>query len=374
MSVSNTNNLVEKLSVMRGISIIFVMLIHATGPDISIRNGQAGCSTIFLILLNQLSRFCVPVFFFITGYLYTLKFSYKKLNYPVYITGRIKKIFIPYLLWTVIYLSFRIITGSIDTGNLDFLKTAGILFTGKAYGHLYFISAIFQFYLLLPVFILLAKLFIRIEHKWWVFLALIILSTCLFQWKIAYLNQAYGGSFLTDDAFFIWWMPFILFGILAGTGFNPAADRITIPLSAVAVAAVFILMNYEYICAYNNISFYYSAKITAESFDSMASFLRPSAGIYAFLSIFLLTQVLTKGSGKVSRVLTEAGKYSFAIYLAHPLINKCLFKIIKLTGLDPYGKIWGVGIEIFIGSLLSYIIARQLLKIKGMTLLFGGVR
>src|SRR5699024_12452122 len=61
----------EKFDILRGFAIIGVVLIHITAP-------LATDGDVFSIIVNQMSRFAVPVFFFLSGWGLTAAKSYEK--------------------------------------------------------------------------------------------------------------------------------------------------------------------------------------------------------------------------------------------------------------------------------------------------------
>lgn len=127
------------IDAIRVISILAVILIHTTTRQLEISNYDLIHQTL-PFFLNQVSRFAVPLFFLISGFALNLNFQEEK--YIFYLKKRVSKIFIPYLFWTSIYYFL------IYTKHSDSFLTA--LLTGSASWQLYFIPALFIFYLIFP--------------------------------------------------------------------------------------------------------------------------------------------------------------------------------------------------------------------------------
>src|SRR5260221_11166343 len=86
------------LDALRVISILAVVLIHTTTRHLEITHYDL-VHTTFTLLLNQLSRFAVPLFFLISGF--ALEMSYKEdISYFSFLKKRLSKIFVPYIFWS----------------------------------------------------------------------------------------------------------------------------------------------------------------------------------------------------------------------------------------------------------------------------------
>jgi len=142
------------ISILRAYAIIAVLIIHFLwlfGWDVFYNS-----TTRFpAVALDQLVRFCVPLFIGISGY--TLMLGYGKGKFPIlkFFSRRILKILPLYLLWSAIYvIQGWIISNQIPSisqlpsQTLNFLS---LLLKGQSYYHLYFVPLIIQLYLLFPI-------------------------------------------------------------------------------------------------------------------------------------------------------------------------------------------------------------------------------
>jgi surface polysaccharide O-acyltransferase-like enzyme len=160
------------VDLLRIFSILAVVLIHtstrileSTHMDLIHHQGS--------LLLNQISRFAVPLFFMISGFV--LELSYKN-NFLDYLKKRISKIFVPYLFWSALYYFF------IYTKHSDNFFQA--ILSGSASYQLYFIPALLVLYLLFP---LLHKLYSLFANK------LVLLILILAQTRLLYLDYHLQG-------------------------------------------------------------------------------------------------------------------------------------------------------------------------------------
>lgn len=350
---------------LRGWAILGVLVIHATGPAIALMAHPIP-SLYPAIVLNQLSRFCVPMFFFISAYLYTLKYD-NSFNYPDFITRRLKTIGIPYLAWSFIYLTMRIMTGSIPLSEVNAQFIADTILRGTAYGHLYFVPAVFQFYILLPIIIKFWKRLRTSKFQSIILLSCFCLALIMYQLRITNLGSDAGHFLISGDFFLIWWLPFIIFGVeWASRNIDPIF--INKPFFFISLIVCFSLMNYEFIAQYNQWNYYYSSKMVGVPWGEMATFLRPSAFLYAILTLSFLIYAVHNRKIHVAGI-DIVGKYSFGIYLIHPLINKCVISVLKIIHLA-----YSPWIILIAGTILSVSVVYVLTKIRGMALIIGQTR
>jgi len=109
----------------------------------------------FSAVFDQLTRFTVPLFFFLSGFGLTLQFRDKPLRLWEYYRYRLAKILVPFLIWSL-FTAFRhqeFILGmpwAADTGAAARSLLRFLLLDGFDYQY-YFVIVIFQFYLVYPL-------------------------------------------------------------------------------------------------------------------------------------------------------------------------------------------------------------------------------
>lgn len=159
---------IKSIDAMRAIAILAVVMIHTSTRILEAThyNLTAYPLTIFL---NQFSRFAVPLFFLISGFVLELSADRDR-NYFEFIKKRFAKIFIPYIFWSLIYYYL------VYTNNHD--KLLHVIFTGNASYQLYFIPTLCIFYVLFP---LLHKIYKFIAHPISLFLLGVLQFWLLYQ-------------------------------------------------------------------------------------------------------------------------------------------------------------------------------------------------
>lgn len=138
---------------MRIIAILAVIAIHTTTRILEASNFNLQGYSLSLFI-NQASRFAVPLFFMISGFVLELNYSYNQ-SYLGYLQKRLAKIFLPYFFWSFIYYFFVY-----TKHTISFFTT--LLFGAASY-QLYFIPTLIIFYILFP---LVHKNYRFIANKW----------------------------------------------------------------------------------------------------------------------------------------------------------------------------------------------------------------
>jgi len=150
-SIKKTNR-IEYFQYIRAISIIAVILIHSRN-GISFQNTNGAWNFDYWLILRQIINFPVAVFFFLSGFFAKTKIAEK--DGPFYYIKRGGKLYLPFLIWSAIYVIPKLI---FDLENVQFLDLVIKTFLGLTAGHLYFILVLLQFTFLTPFLIKSIKL------------------------------------------------------------------------------------------------------------------------------------------------------------------------------------------------------------------------
>ena len=131
----------EEIDALKGFAMFLVVLGHS----IIVYPINLHENNFFNNLYEFVSTFHLPLFFIISGYC----FSYKD-NYKQYITKKIKRILIPYLIFSLLNILLRILVPSLVNKSDDFVTLLmNVIFNGGEYWFLYTLFMIFVFYPLL---------------------------------------------------------------------------------------------------------------------------------------------------------------------------------------------------------------------------------
>lgn len=144
MEYSKKSNYLFSIDALRVIAILAVIMIHITTKTLATLHIDVASAPVSLFL-NQASRFAVPLFFLISGFV--LELNNRNLSYVDFFKKRASRIFIPFLFWSTIYFVYA--NGYSLSGLLS-LKFLTSILLGTASYHLYFIPTLIIFYLAFP--------------------------------------------------------------------------------------------------------------------------------------------------------------------------------------------------------------------------------
>lgn len=129
----------------RGICMLGVIAIHIGSLALAPNN-----FTLY-VLLEVLSRYSVPTFFFISGYGLFCNFNKEKYSYLTFIKKRFQSVGVPYITWSLLYLFYFWLILPPDYISWNPLHLGFTLFFGLGCYHLYFMVILLWFYLCFPL-------------------------------------------------------------------------------------------------------------------------------------------------------------------------------------------------------------------------------
>ena len=136
----------NEISVLNVLFCLMVIFIHVTAAPLTGHNTTENVSKI-LFYIQRMCGVAVHGFVFLSSLKLFLKDT-SQINYRKYIKSRLRKIYLPYLIFVIIYYLFEVTRGFYDFNVSQLFKF--ILF-GSGESHFYFIFVIMQFYLLFPL-------------------------------------------------------------------------------------------------------------------------------------------------------------------------------------------------------------------------------
>lgn len=189
------NTIIDNL---RGICMLGVIGIHIGSLALATNN-----FTLYL-LLEILSRYSVPSFFFISGYglAFTDKglLSGSRLNYIDFMKKRLRGAGLPYLSWSLFYMLYFWLILPPGFVSWNPLHVAYVLFFGLGCYHLYFMVILLWFYASYPLWRKLLRIIIHQSIPF--MLVLLFIFQLVFNWWTTHpgLNTA-GWSVLAKNFF-----------------------------------------------------------------------------------------------------------------------------------------------------------------------------
>lgn len=303
-----------ELDVLKGLAIIAVVLIHTLSLSYHYFERESLVWNLFLII-DQLSRFCVPVFVALSGYGLGIKNLDVGWNYGGFIKRRVVKLLPWYLFWsTVIYFYIRF---SDEWAHVEHYSVEKIVLLGKADYHLYFVPMIVSLYLIFPIVAWGIK-----RYSWklvlilGVFEAVLYLLTSLEAEKIVKLGFAWGDQ--QQYLFFGSWVFYFALGVYLN--FLPKA--LVYKSRFIKTTAILMLFGgFGLILAD-------TFRLVGNDADIIAATRFTRLPVLVFATGFIVSALVWR---KVWLIFPEIfvwlGERSFIIYLSHTLILRELLKV-----------------------------------------------
>ncbi|WP_019176672.1 acyltransferase [Methanomassiliicoccus luminyensis] len=306
---------------LRGFAILAIVWIHVGAFYVMI--GHPSAIAPINEFLTHFADFGVPLFFFISGFVLTLRY-FKVDSAPKFYVRRLAFIVPPYVVFTAIYgiYSVLFVDTSVQRATLSFA-----LF--DAAGAFWFIAIIIQLYLLFP---LLTRWYARLEARgqgWR--LAGYSLVLYVLWWSVLFPATQYaidlvGGSVVPDlgaivaERLFPGYLIFFVLGIFAcrspsltSRWYRTLSGIALVPAAAIMAVGLMFLKT----------GFWWAMLVLPFSIVMFALLARASYWLMA-------------RPGWVSRGLQAIGVYSYGIYLIHVLIIAVVVKGLLTAGLG-YG-------------------------------------
>ena len=318
----------SEIDYLRGLAIIAVIAIHLSAYFIFIKH--MGALVIINIIVDIFSHFAVPLFIFISGFVLSIKYHgvFSKLTFY---KRRMRSIIPQYLVFSFLFL----IISAVYTKSIPSILTIIYdIIAGQSFYHLWFFVLIIQLYLLYPWII---KIYERYSDtgKAENFLALCltvqilssiieILFSTLFH--IIIINTLFSYTFIQYIFYFV-------LGIYVNRNSHsirrfigsvkPLKIGIPVIVLTVVISSVPIIGKIYYNDYYNAPTYYYLISV----------FLQPVLYIFIFALCYKITIRLMEAKNIMTNIIHSLGKYSFGIYLIHPLFMTATVFLMSWIGI-----------------------------------------
>jgi len=303
---------IKEFDILRGFAIIFVVIIHTFGLVYHYNEGIEYLLTYGIIFI--IAQSAVPIFLFISGYF--LRFKYVNENSLKSIfKSRVKKIILPYLLFSIIYLLYN--NWRFDQ-NTNFLEGIYQILTFSVEFHFWFLGLLISFYIFFPLINKFFEKFNKVKllvgsfilQVIWVVLEISIYKQFLFNPDMQVLIFFIKHTFLSYIFYFI-------LGMYFADNYNQIVDKLNNKkrlFIEILLLIPSILLNYYYI-----MDLLYFKLITLPLSI-------PAIFIFYKISLHLKEK-------KIGNLLGFFGRYSYGIYLIHPLITSLIGQIFEIGAL-----------------------------------------
>ncbi|QXE01057.1 acyltransferase [Terribacillus sp. DMT04] len=292
---------IEEIDMMRGLAIIGVIFIHISSTTIDIVDNESFLGGVTL-LINQLTRFAVPVFLFLSGWGFANAYS-KSFNFTSILYRRVSKILFLYLIWNLIYFVY-------SPGTLNPLTFMRNFILGTNFYHLYFVPLVIFLYLVFPLIFKLSKSNVGI----FLFFLLTILS------QIG--DVLTNIETLNSPLNFLNWIFYFSAGIWLSDDFKQKVSFLKLHKNWISMMLILSILGV----------FFESYILIDELGKNIATTsMRPSIIIMSILFISFI--LCLKWENRIAKkILTKLSDWSYGIYLSHALILSILINIYQNVG------------------------------------------
>lgn len=282
----------EYFQMIRGISIISVIIIHL----LSYQENQS--INIFNIILRTITDSCVGVFIFLSGYF--INIQKLKENKKEYIKNRLKRIGIPFLIFSVLAATIELIKNNDSIWQYMFN-----IILGRSSVQLYYIVALAQLILITPF---LVKV---VQSKKKIINIIVIFITPVWLILIGFFYIKYNYQIPLRGTIFFGWILYYYIGIYCKIN-SKQLKIINYPNKKVLVLGIPLIICITILNVYM-----YKAGV---NYTHITSQLKISNMIYIIYAIMLILCFVNRTRN--IKYLVNLGDLSFGIYFVHTYFIK----------------------------------------------------
>ena len=381
------NKIIDNL---RGICMLGVIGIHigslALAPN----------SFTLYLLLEILSRYSVPSFFFISGYGLACTdkglLSGSALNYIDFMKKRLCGAGLPYVSWSLLYMLYFWLILPPGFVSWEPLHVAFVLFFGLGCYHLYFMVILLWFYGTYPLWRKLLRIIIHHNHAF--MLALLFIFQLLFNWWTTHPGVNSSSWSVLAKNFFDYRLNYLpLHYLLIFIGGGLAAVYWEKLLAFLHKYAAGVIVLYLASIGWDVYSCYDAVKSKGYSLLDLANTyhqLSPQGLVYTIGSILFFCLALAwlerKANGAAAtgsapaallyKAISLLSSYSMLIYFVHPLLLDWITSAANYFGIIMTVKKVTLAYVLLVCSslALSVLLTRLFAKCSTAKLLFTGKR
>lgn len=326
------------VDVIRIISIVSVIIIHTTTKILEFTKYDL-INNQFILYLNQASRFAVPLFFLISAFVLELNYS-ETTNFLIYFKKRFSKIVLPYIFWSLIYY-FIVYPGHSESFLNDLLL-------GHASYQLYFIPALFIFYLIFPILHHFIKFLSKKIIVFVLFIVQILLLTNDYYYSPLALPHPIGVFILNFDV--------LILGMLASHHCQKVLDvankyKYILTFITILISIIIFTEGEKLYFQSNNYLFFYSNW-------------RPLVFVYTLLFASLMYLIFNRLNFNV-QLIKKISSFSFFVFFIHVIFIEIVYRNL------PHWLLLSFPITFLSVLILSYLSAFIVSKIPQLSKITG---
>ena len=317
----------NQLNLMKIFCCFLVVYQHIVGRFLNSNLTQKSTHIIFGSILN-FSRFAVPVFLFITGFL--LIKSYETISLKNFYKSKFTKILYIYILANLLFLIPVALTNGYSLK--EFSTT---LLWGKASSHLWYMNTLIKLYLIFPLFRYTAiKLnnFLGIKAIFLITFIQYIVSKNSYS-LLSKSTSTIGITIFTYlDRSLITWMYYFILGGLVYKNFSTIYDFIYKYIKFF-IAAFIGQIIYINLYTFNGLE---SIKVNYHR-SSPSSFRILILSLLSIIVLYYIADLIVKKDNlKIFALIKTFSKYTLTIYITHPIIVDLSNLVMGVQNFLPY--------------------------------------
>jgi len=226
----------RKLSEISSFEVILclsVVLIHLLSESIDAYE-KGTILSILSFSVSKMMTFVVPAFVISSGIKFAHKFEHGQFSYLSFMKGRILRIYLPYVFFSVVYYLYFVFYRRYFDFDLGALSN--YILYGSIAAPFYFIALIMQFYILSPIIMLFCRV---IPANLGTILAAAVNIACIYFFKDLRYNDRLFTSYI------LYWV----IGCYIGMDFRISMSRLTRRKKSLIIAGMFFTVVYV-LCSY----------------------------------------------------------------------------------------------------------------------------
>ncbi|MCP8967683.1 acyltransferase [Ectobacillus ponti] len=326
---------VPELKIVQSLAFLAVVLQSALSYTIK-QPAVAPEQGVLIGMFFNLAKFSAPAFIFIVGF--TLIYHHEKqVRYQSYIFEKVAELIVPYLFWSLIYLTMN--------HQLHMGEAVQAILLGSAAPHMWYVVMMFQIHLLFPVLFALFHWFRRRVNTRVALYKMLLVFGLLYaglMWFSA--HYVFNGTVLThtnwllytDRTFLFYSFYFVMGGIAAAA--LPAWRKFVfrhVPVNTFVFLTLFFMVSYELF-----------------SFDGLhdihlqvSTYLKPSMFLYTtseILLMYALAMTIVHSRTFLYKLLQFVGRFTYGAYLAHLFFLPAGVKLLAVLGVPANSLLYAL--------------------------------
>lgn len=286
----------QEIPVIRSIAAIMVVAVHVIA---GLYHSKGEFENEAIGYIDQFSRIGTPIFAIISAFLLMSMVQRKGFDLGMFVKSRFSKIFIPYLIWSTIYLVYRYyVEDSLKPG----MPLSDYFLYGTANFHLYFILTVLQFYIVFPV-------LARLKKGTLLLVATVVAIGVNYFWLTSgslTTNIEFLDRLVNSRSFLLNWIAYFMMGITYAVYYEEIQQNlkrhrtILLLISGLIILDIWVSIDLERTYTSTNISNL----------------------VYIPFVLVVLNYVFRRvqTDATAMRIFQTIGTHSMGIYLIHPLV------------------------------------------------------